>query len=108
MPSPRSLSYLFEPASDKLGSGIAANSTRCTMIAKGRVKNGVVVLDNGVRIAEGQEVTVLTSTDGPASPPREGMGLHSVRDIPPISLRAVLRPFSGDDDLLGEMLEGRP
>jgi hypothetical protein len=28
-------------------------------------------------------------------------------DIPVISLGSVLRPMTGDDDLLGEMLEGR-
>jgi hypothetical protein len=43
------------------------------MVARGRVQNGVVVLDNGVRLPEGQEVMVLTP----------------------------------DDDLLGDMLEGR-
>ena len=29
------------------------------MVANGRVQNGVVVLDNGVRLPEGQEVIVL-------------------------------------------------
>ena len=29
------------------------------MITRGQVKNGVVVLANGVRLPEGQEVTVL-------------------------------------------------
>ena len=29
------------------------------MVARGRVQNGVVVLDNGVSLPEGQEVTVL-------------------------------------------------
>ena len=29
------------------------------MVAHGRVQNGVVVLDNGVCLPEGQEVTVL-------------------------------------------------
>lgn len=33
------------------------------MVAKGRVKNGVVVLDEGVHLPEGQEVTVLAPTD---------------------------------------------
>ena len=32
---------------------------------------------------------------------------HSVLDIRPVSLGQVLRPLSADDDLLGEMLEGR-
>ena len=33
------------------------------MIARGRVKNGVVVLDEGVHLPEGREVTVVTPTD---------------------------------------------
>jgi hypothetical protein len=32
---------------------------------------------------------------------------HSILDVPPVSLGAVLRPLTSDDDLLGEMLEGR-
>jgi hypothetical protein len=32
---------------------------------------------------------------------------HSIMDIPPVSVGAVLRPLSSDDDLLDEMLEGR-
>jgi hypothetical protein len=32
---------------------------------------------------------------------------HSVLDIEPVSLGRILRPFNADDDLLGEMLEGR-
>jgi hypothetical protein len=32
---------------------------------------------------------------------------HSVLDIPPVSLGKVIRPLQSDDDLLGEMLEGR-
>ena len=32
---------------------------------------------------------------------------HSVLDIPTVSVGRILRPFSPDDDLLGEMLEGR-
>ncbi len=37
------------------------------MVAKGRVKNGVVVLGEGVQLPEGQEVTVL-APDGEATP----------------------------------------
>ena len=33
---------------------------------------------------------------------------QSVLDVPPVHLGAVLRPLTRDDDLLGEMLEGRP
>ncbi len=32
---------------------------------------------------------------------------HSVLDIAPAHVGRVLHPFSADDDLLGEMLEGR-
>lgn len=32
---------------------------------------------------------------------------HSVLDIEPVHLGRVLHPLSSDDDLLGEMLEGR-
>ncbi len=32
---------------------------------------------------------------------------HSVLDIQPVRLGAVLRPLTADDDLLGEMLEDR-
>jgi hypothetical protein len=32
---------------------------------------------------------------------------HRILDIPPVSVGAVLRPLTSDDDVLGEMLEGR-
>ena len=69
------------------------------MVARGRVRNGVVVLADDVRLPEGQEVTVLASV--PA-----GSNAHGILDIPPVSLGAVVRPHTADDDLLGEMLEG--
>jgi hypothetical protein len=73
------------------------------MVARGRVQNGVVVLDPGVRLPEGQEVTVLVP-----GPELAGEGSpHSFSDIPSVSVGAVLRPLTSDDDLLGEMLEGR-
>jgi hypothetical protein len=77
------------------------------MVARGRVQNGVVVLDNGVRLPEGQEVTVLAPGTVPESPPMEGSRPHSVLDIAPVSLVPVRPPLAADDDLLGEMLEGR-
>jgi hypothetical protein len=73
------------------------------MVARGHLQNGVVVLDGGVRLPEGQEVMVLV---GEAAPPRGPAG-HSVLDIPPVSVGAVLRPLTTDDDLLGAMLDGR-
>jgi hypothetical protein len=72
------------------------------MATHGHVKNGVVVLDDGVRLPEGLEVTVLAPDAEPAL-----ARPHSILDIAPVSLGAVLRPMTADDDLLGEMLEGR-
>ena len=70
------------------------------MVARGHVKNGVVVLDDGARFPEGQEVTVL-------APPTVGPQPHSILEIPPVSLGSLRRPLTADDDRLGEMLEGR-
>jgi hypothetical protein len=72
------------------------------MVIRGRVQNGVVVLDDGVLLPEGLEVTVLGH--GTASPAPSS---HSVLDIPAVSLGPVLRTPDADDDLLGEMLEAR-
>lgn len=77
------------------------------MVARGRVQNGVVVLDSGVQLPEGQEVTVLATGGMPAAPPLVALRPHMVLDIPTVSLGAVLRPLTSDDDLLGEMLEAR-
>jgi hypothetical protein len=70
------------------------------MIAHGRVQNGVVVLADGVRLPEGQTVTVLV-------PAPEAAPAHGILDIPSVSLGSILRPLTGDDDLLAEMLDGR-
>ena len=78
------------------------------MVARGRVQNGVVVLDAGVRLPEGQEVTVLVRGASSATPPIKGSPRHSLLDVPAVSLGPVLRTLTAGDDLLGEMLEGRP
>ena len=78
------------------------------MVAHGRVQDGVVVLDNGVHLPEGLEVTVLAHGSVSHAPRMEGPRSHSVLDIGTVELGAVLRPLTSDDDLLGEMLEGRP
>jgi hypothetical protein len=70
------------------------------MLARGLVQNGVVVLADGVRLPEGQQVMVL------APAPAESKG-HSILDIVPVSLGAELPSSTADNDLLGEMLEGR-
>ncbi len=72
------------------------------MVVRGRVKNGMIVLDGGVRLPEGQEVTVVAHAPSSNAPET-----HSVLDIPPVSLGPPLRVDDADDDLLGEMLEGR-
>jgi hypothetical protein len=77
------------------------------MVARGRVQNGVVVLDNGIHLPEGQEVTVLAPDTAPSNPRPEGSRSHSILNIPTVSVGAVLCPLTADDDLLSEMLEGR-
>lgn len=70
------------------------------MVIQGRVQNGVIVLAEGVRLEEGQEVTVI-------APPKVRTEPHSVLDILPVSLGPILLPLQSEEDLLGEMLEGR-
>ena len=77
------------------------------MMARGRVQNGVVVLEEGVRLPEGDEVTVLADGTALALPSLQGSPPHSLLDVPPVSLGPVLRTLTAGDDLLGEMLEGR-
>jgi len=70
------------------------------MVIHGRVHNGVVLLPEGIHLAEGQAVTVF------AAPPAEAR-THSILDIEPVSVGVVMRPLTADDDILDEMLEGR-
>ena len=77
------------------------------MVAHGRVQDGVVILRAGVRLPEGQEVIVLVPDTAPPARPTEGPRSHSVLDITTVTLGTVLRPLAVNDDLLGEMLEGR-
>jgi hypothetical protein len=72
------------------------------MITGGHVINGVIVLNNGVQLSEGQEVTVLVPAAWSTDPQR-----HSILDIAPVSLGVLLRPLTDEEDLLGEMLENR-
>jgi hypothetical protein len=78
------------------------------MTAHGRVQIGVIVLDDGVRLPEGQDVIVLAHGTVPGAALMQGTRQHSVLDISTVALGSVLRPLTPDDDLLGEMLEGRP
>ena len=63
-------------------------------------ENGTLKLDRPLPLKDQEKVRVTV----------EGLGdeRHSILDIPPVSLGQSLRPLTPDDDLLGEMLEGRP
>ena len=76
------------------------------MVVRGRVFNGVVRLEHGIHLPEGQEVTVLGTAIGGANPATAKAQQHSVLDIPTLNLGSLLCPLS-DDDLLGETLEAR-
>jgi hypothetical protein len=89
---------ISDPA-DKL-QVVFRHKRRPFMVVRGHVQDGVVVLADGVRLPEGQLVTVL------APPPRD-LKTHGVLDIQPVSLGSAVRPFPADDDRLDEMLEGR-
>ena len=65
------------------------------MVARGRVQNGVVVLTDGVCLPEGQEVTVV-------APLLPNSKAHGILDIPPVSLGAVVRSFTADDERRGD------
>lgn len=76
------------------------------MVVRGRVLNGVVRLEHGIHLPEGQEVTVHGSDAATVPPAVPTSQRHSVLDIPTVHLGSLLRPFA-DDDLLGETLEAR-
>ena len=63
-------------------------------------EDGVLKPDRPLPLKEREKVQV--TVEGPATPG------HGILDIRPVSLGKVLQPPSPDDDLLGEMLEGRP
>jgi predicted DNA-binding antitoxin AbrB/MazE fold protein len=62
-------------------------------------ENGVLKLEQPLPLKNQEKVRVTVE--------RLDRGAHSVLDIRAVSLGQVLRPLSADDDLLGEMLEGR-
>lgn len=52
---------------------------------------------------------VITEADKPVARLAPVSAATSLRDLKPVSVGALLRPFpSPEDDLLGEMLDGRP
>jgi len=78
------------------------------MVARGTVRGGVVVFEGTNGLREGDQVAVISLVP-PAQELRPAIGSnHSILDIPTFSLGGILKPFSPDDDLLGEMLDERP
>lgn len=69
------------------------------MAVQGRVENGVVHLDFNP-FPEGQAVSVTATTQAP-------QGTHSILDIPKFSVGKILDYHPEEEDILGEMLEGR-
>jgi len=63
-------------------------------------ENGVLKLERPLPLKEHEQVRVTVESLAP--------GKHSVLDIPPVHLGRLLAPLGSDDDLLGEMLAGRP
>jgi len=62
-------------------------------------ENGVLKLDRPLPLTEREKVRVTVE--------RVGGGRRSVLDIPAVSLGSVVATQPADDDLLGEMLQGR-
>lgn len=77
------------------------------MVTRGRVENGVIIFDSGITLPEGVEVTVIVEPAGLTNLPDQPVKRHSVLDIPSYSFGKTLKPLTSDDDILGEMLEGR-
>jgi predicted DNA-binding antitoxin AbrB/MazE fold protein len=68
-------------------------------IVNATYENGVLRPDQPLPIKDQEKVRVTVE--------RLNQKSHSVLDIRPISLGNVISPLTSDDDLLGEMLEGR-
>lgn len=71
-----------------------------SFVIEATYENGVLRLDRPLPLKDREKVRVTV----------EGLEAerHSILDIPPVNLGTALRPLTADDDLLGEMLEGRP
>jgi len=63
-------------------------------------ENGVLKPDHPLPLRDREKVRVTVESIATTG--------HSVLDIPPISLGKTLQPPTTDDDILSEMLEGRP
>jgi len=69
-----------------------------------QLRKAILQLPDAQRRELLDEIERVPSTDvARAATPKP----HRILDIPPVRVGAVLRPLTSDDDLLGEMLEGR-
>lgn len=69
-----------------------------------QLRDAILLMPDAQRRKLLDEIERVPSTDViRAAAPRP----HSIMEIPPVRLGAVLRPLTSDDELLGEMLEGR-
>jgi len=68
-------------------------------VVEATYENGVLKLEQPLPLKDHEKVRVTVESIT--------AGSHSIVDIVPVSVGRVLRPLSADDDLLGEMLEGR-
>ena len=63
-------------------------------------ENGMLKLERPLPLQQQEKVRVTVES--------LSSGRHGLLDIPPVSLGSILSPSATDDDLLAEMLEGRP
>ncbi len=68
-------------------------------VVEATYENGVLKLEHPLPLQEHEKVRVTVES---LTTQR-----HSVMDIEPVSLGQIYHGWSSDDDLLGEMLEGR-
>lgn len=68
-------------------------------VVQATYENGILRLAQPLPLKDHEQVRVTVE--------RLSRGHHSLLDIQPVHLGEVLKPLTSDDDLLGEMLEGR-
>ena len=68
-------------------------------VVQATYEKGVLKLEQPLPLKDQEQVWVTVES--------LARGSHSLMDIQPVNLGEVLKPLTTDDDLLGEMLEGR-
>jgi hypothetical protein len=75
------------------------------MEIQGIVQNGVIVPSDSAALRDGTRVRILLTPTQAEPTSKKG---RSVLDIQPVSVGTILALPTSEDDILGEMLEGRP